>query len=48
MNNICVECTLLGKRGEAIINYNKALSTVGCVNYYVGKSANNLIVDNIE
>ena len=47
-NNICVECTLLGKKGVVIINYSKALFTVGCINLYVGRSANNLIVNNIE
>ena len=48
MNNICIEYTLLGKKGEFIINYNKTLFTVVCVNGWVGKSANNLIINNIE
>ena len=46
MNNICVECTLLGKKGKVVIDYNH--STMGYVNGYDGKSVNNLIVDNME
>ena len=37
-----------GGKGAVIINYSKALFTIGCVNFYVGKIANNLIVNNIE
>ena len=47
-DNICVECTLLGKKRVVVINYGKALFTIGCVDLYVGRSANNLIVNNIE
>ena len=47
-DNVCVECTLLGDYGNVIEKYNKALFTKHCVTRHIGKSKNNLVVDNLS
>ena len=47
-DNVCVECTLLGDYGNVIDKYNKALFTKHCVTRHIGKSKNNLVVDNLS
>ena len=47
-DNICIECTILGDYGEPMEKYKNALFQKHCVMRHVGKSAMNLIVDNIS
>ena len=46
--NVCIECTLLGDFGKVIDNYSKALFTNLCIIRHVGRSKNNLVVDNLS
>ena len=47
-DNVCIECILLGDYGKAIDKYNKALFTKNCVIRHIGRSKNNLVVDNLS
>ena len=47
-DNICIECTILGDFGEPMEKYKNALFHKNCVIRHIGKSAMNLIVDNIS
>ena len=47
-DNICIECTILGDFGQPMEKYKNALFQKNCVIRHVGKSAMNLIVDNIS
>ena len=46
--NVCIECTLLGELGNPIENYNDALFNKMCIIRHIGKSKNNLVVDNLS
>ena len=47
-DNVCLECTLLGDLGEPMAMYTEALFKKHCVMRYIGKSKNNLVVDNLS
>ena len=46
-DNVCIECILLGDNGMVIDKYKEALFTKNCVIRHIGKSKNNLVVDNL-
>ena len=47
-NNVCIECTLLGDFDNPIPNYNNALFHKICIIRFIGKSKNNLVIDNLS
>ena len=47
-DNVCIECTLLGDLGIPMLNYTDALFKKHCVTRFIGKSKQNLVVDNIS
>ena len=47
-DNVCIECTLLGDLGKVMKNYKNALFQKNCLIRHIGKSKNNLVVDNLS
>ena len=47
-DNVCIECTLLGYLGVPMANYTEALFKKHCIIRFIGKSKQNLVVDNIS
>ena len=47
-DNVCIECTLLGNFGIPMEKYSEALFKKNCVTRFLGKSSNNLVVDNLS
>ena len=45
--NVCVECTLLGEFGKPMEKYTDALFKKICIIRHIGKSKNNLVVNNL-
>ena len=47
-DNVCIECTILGDLGIPISDYSEALFSKHCITRRIGKSKNNLVVDNLS